>query len=218
MNIRNKLGKVIPSYAVPRLLIALVFNCMVYFGTRLFSGALEYRSFALGIDQKIPFRVSWIIIYCLAYFFWIVNYILISRESFGHCRRVLYGEIIAKAICLICFLLIPTTLDRPVPEGSDFCSRLARLLFSLDAPNNLFPSIHCLESYLCWRGLVGCKKVPYSYKAFSFAFMLLVFASTLLVKQHVIIDIPAGILAGDIGLLFARLLLRRRKETPEHDG
>ena len=32
---------------------------------------------------------------------------------------------------------------------------------------------------------------------------LLVFASTLLVKQHVLVDVPAGILAAELGLFLA---------------
>ena len=35
------------------------------------------------------------------------------------------------------------------------------------------------------------------------AFTLLVFASTLLVKQHVLVDIPAGVLVAEVGLLLS---------------
>ena len=43
------------------------------------------------------------------------------------------------------------------------------------------------------------------YKAFSGVFAVLVCASTVLVKQHVLLDIPAGILLAEFGLLMARL-------------
>ena len=45
------------------------------------------------------------------------------------------------------------------------------------------------------------KKKNIFYIIFQGIFTLLVFASTVLIKQHFVIDIPAGILAVEIGFL-----------------
>ena len=76
----------------------------------------------------------------------------------------------------------------------------------------LCPSIHCLDSWLSWRFLVQCKKVPLWYKWVNFVFSLLVCLSTVLVKQHVIVDIFAGIAVAELGLLLSRLYYDRKEK------
>lgn len=70
---------------------------------------------------------------------------------------------------------------------------LAGWLYSIDAADNLFPSIHCLVSWFCFLAVKGQKKIPIWYKAVSFILAVLVFLSTLFTKQHVIVDVAGGI-------------------------
>lgn len=202
--------KIIPRYARLPLIITGVLTFAAYYGTRIFDGMIPAVSILLPLDYKIPLFPPMIVIYVLTYVFWIINYVLIARESPENCRLVLHGEWIAKLICAICFILIPTYMPRPVPEGKDIFSAMTRIIYALDTPDHLLPSIHCLDSWLCWRGLFGCKKVSRGYKAFSLIFAVAVFASTLLVRQHAIVDIPAGLLAAEIGLLASRALTAAR--------
>ena len=201
--------KSIPARGWAAVLLWLALNCSVYFGTRLLPVGTVYHDISMPIDHRIPLVPPMIVVYVLAYFTWGINYLLIAREGGEVARRVFTGAYIAKLICLVCFLVFPTAMQRPEPTGSDVFSALTRLIYRLDAPNNLLPSIHCLESWLCWRGLFGIKRVSRGYKAFSLIFALLVFASTVLVRQHCLIDIPAGVLVGEIGLLASRLIWRK---------
>ena len=59
---------------------------------------------------------------------------------------------------------------------------------------------------MCFRGAIGLKRMPRWYAPSMLVLSLLVAASTVLVKQHVFLDIPAGILAAEIGLWLARRL------------
>ena len=73
-------------------------------------------------------------------------------------------------------------------------------------------------------GQPGLKKLPRWYPWAQLGFTLLVFASVVLVKQHVWPDILGGVAAAELGLLltrllrldrlFARLDLTRRAGTP----
>ena len=201
--------KSIPARGWAAVLLCLALNCSVYFGTRLLPAGTVYHDISSPIDHRIPLVPPMIVVYILAYCTWGINYLLIAREGGEIARRVFTGAYVAKLICLVCFLVFPTAMQRPEPTGSDVFSALTRLIYRLDAPNNLLPSIHCLESWLCWRGLFGAKRVSRGYKAFSLIFALLVFASTVLVRQHCLIDVPAGVLVGEIGLLASRLIWRK---------
>ncbi len=198
------MGKLVPRYARLPLLTVLVFNCSVYWLPRLVTSGAVHYDLSLRLDDAIPFVPAFIVIYVLAYVQWVVGYVIISRDSEERCYRVLSGEFISKLVCLLFFLLLPTAMERPEVTGTDLFSRLTALIYSLDTPDNLFPSIHCLESWLCFRGMLGAKNAGRGYKLFSLVFTLLVFASTVLVKQHVVVDIIAGVASAELGQLAAR--------------
>lgn len=119
------------------------------------------------------------------------------------CYRLIAGEQIAKLLCLVIFLVMPTCMERPEVSGTDIFSQLTRFIYWADTPDNLFPSIHCLENWVLFRGALRCRKVGKRYKAGYFLFTLMVFASTLLVKQHLIADVFGGIIVGELGLWLA---------------
>lgn len=201
--IQQGLERILPSYARIPLVLLVIINLIVYEGTQFLMLHAKHWDLALPLDARIPFRPAWIVIYILAYLQWVVGYVLIARESRAHCNRVLAGEIIAKLICMLFFIVLPTRIERPVVEGSGVFAALTRLIFALDLPGNLFPSIHCLESWICFRGAIGMKRVPRWYAPAMLALSLMVFASTVLVKQHVLVDIPAGVLVAELGLLLS---------------
>ena len=90
--------------------------------------------------------------------------------------------------------------------GNGFFDQVTAFMFNCDRPINLFPSIHCLASWIGFRGVAMCKKVPLWIKWFAFILAILVFLSTLFVKQHYIIDIFGGILAVEIGMFISKKL------------
>lgn len=200
------LKTLIPKYARFPLLAALILNCSVYWLTRpLTAGAVHY-DLSTGLDSAIPFVPAFIVIYVLAYIQWVVGYILIARDSEERCYRVLSGEMLTKLLCGLIFLLLPTRMVRPEVTGTDVFSRMTALIYALDTPENLFPSIHCVESWLCFRGAIGAKKLGKGYKIGCLVFTLLVFASVLLVKQHLVADILPAILLAELGQLLAPVL------------
>lgn len=202
----DKMFDILPRYAIVPIVACLVLNVLVYFGSRFFTAGLHHYDFSILIDDYIPFVPEWIIIYVLAYVAWAVGFIVIGRESRDVCYEVLAGEQVAKLLCLVCFLFIPSTLARPEITGTGFCDWLSRFIYNVDSPDNLFPSIHCLESWLCFRGAMRCKKVGRPYKVTMFAAAILVFASTVFVKQHVFIDVLGGVAVVEIGLLVSKKL------------
>lgn len=222
--IQQGLERIMPSYARIPLVLLVIINLIVYEGTQFLMLHAKHWDLALPLDARIPFRPAWIVIYILAYLQWAVGFIVISRESREHCYRVFMGEIIAKLICMLFFIALPTRIERPVVEGSGVFAALTRLIFASDLPGNLFPSIHCLESWICFRGAIGMKRVPRWYAPAMLAFTLMVFASTVLVKQHVLVDIPAGVLVAELGLLLSdklragRLLDRLEAERLRRRG
>ena len=67
----------------------------------------------------------------------------------------------------------------------------------MDDPTELFPSIHCLESWLCYIGVRGQKKAPEWYRSFACVFAVMVFASTQFTKQHYLVDMAGALLIAE---------------------
>ena len=184
---------IVPAYGFFPLVFSFVFNCLVYSGSRAVAGSWYHHNIESNLDLRLPFLPQFLIIYFGCYIFWAANYILAARQDREEVYRFFTADFISRCVCLVIFLAYPTTNTRPVIEGSGFWDLLAGWLYSIDAADNLFPSIHCLVSWFCFLAVKGQKKIPIWYKAVSFILAVLVFLSTLFTKQHVIVDVAGGI-------------------------
>ena len=189
----KKITGIDPAYGFFPLVFSFVFNCLVYSGSRAIAGGWYHHNIESSLDLRLPFVPQFLIIYFGCYVFWAVNYILAARQEREQVYRFFTADIISRCVCLMIFLAYPTTNTRPVIEGSGFWDLLTGWLYSIDAADNLFPSIHCLVSWFCFLAVKGQKKIPIWYKAVSFILAVLVFLSTLFTKQHVIVDVAGGI-------------------------
>lgn len=203
------LSPLLPRYAIVPVALMLVANSVAFFGTRLLDVHAPLCNVATALDGRIPFVPAMIVVYLLAFGQWAVGYLVLAHEPRESCRYWACAMLLAKLIGAVCFLFLPTQIQRPVPAGQDIFSRLVAWIYSVDEPNNLFPSFHCLESWLFTRLFFASPRVAKPWKIASALFTLAVFASVLLLKQHYLADIPAGILTAEMGMLWARLFFNR---------
>ncbi|MBQ7089975.1 MAG: phosphatase PAP2 family protein [Clostridia bacterium] len=206
--IQQLLLKIMPGYAWFPIGAVLFLNFFTYLVPRMLYDVHPYGyvSFIeLPVDDMIPFVPAFMSIYLLCYLQWVEGFIMVGREGKSTCYRLLTAEMIAKSICLFCYFVLPTTMERPeLAADGGFWEQVCSVVYGADQPNNLFPSIHCLESWFCFRAAMHMKKTGKWHVAVHLVFALLVLASVVLVKQHLLLDIPAGILAVEIGLLCSR--------------
>lgn len=204
MDIRQKMNDLLPAYTHIPLATMVCIHGLTYYATRLVTQNMTHFDFSLPIDDVIPFVPAFSVIYLLAFVQWTVGFILIARDSRELCCRVISGEIISKLICMALLLLVPTTMTRAEIVSDGFFDTIVRYIYRLDAADNMFPSIHCLESWVCFRGAMQMRKTGPWYRYFTLLFSILVFASTVLIKQHAVVDIVGGVLTAEIGQQIAR--------------
>ena len=203
-NLLKGLTRILPAYGVFPVIFSFVFNCLVYSGSRVIEGGWYHHNIETGVDRSIPFVPEFLMIYFGCYVFWAVNYILIARQDRRSVYQFFTGDFISRCVCLVSFLAFPTTNTRPLITGSGLWNQAALWLYSIDAADNLFPSIHCLVSWFCYLGIRGRKEIPRWYQSVSMVIAILVFASTLLTKQHVIVDVAGGILLAEFCFFIGR--------------
>ena len=185
--------EIVPKYMWCPLILTVSCNALAYYGTRLFTTNMVHHNLSNWLDDQIPLIPWTVVIYFGCYVLWIVNYILGCRQERKTAFQFISADFLAKVICMICFVIFPTTNVRPNISGNTIWDIGMRLLYSVDAADNLFPSIHCLTSWFCYIAVRENDKIPIWYRRFSAFAAVLVFVSTLTTKQHVLIDVVAGV-------------------------
>lgn len=203
-SVRRLVEKLIPWYAAVPVAAALVWNFLVYYASRLFTTGGPHFSLAVPLDGQVPFWPGMIWLYVFGYVLWAWAYVMAARQERPLCDELFAGLMVSKMLTLLCFLLLPTAILRPELAAKDLSSVLTRAVWAADPPDNLFPSIHCLEAWFAYR--VACRGKGFSRwsRAAVLVLALLVCASTVCVRQHTLLDIPGGILAAELGLRIAR--------------
>ena len=197
-------NSLLPKHARVPLLIVLLFNIFVFYGIALLMGNSTHRHDpSISVDSKIPFIPSFMLFYVLAYVQWVVTYIAHSHPSVESCYRLVAADLIAKFLCMLSFIFLPTQMTRPEITGSGFWEQCVNFLYTIDRPISLLPSLHCLVSWICFRTTMYLPQKRGLYIAAQGILTLLILASTVLIKQHTLLDVITGVLAAEIGLLLS---------------
>lgn len=217
----NKLIKlrdrIFPDYSRVPLIFCGVTQFFAYFVTSKIT-LFERVEVDIPLDAKVEIIPWWIVIYVLAYLYWIWGYVYVCRASRDECLRFCRADYISKAICALFFIFMPTGLVQKPVEGAGVFEWMLRAIYAIDEPRNLFPSMHCLMSWLICRRLGAIKGVDIRLKIGAYAFTILVFFSTIFTGQHLIIDIPGGVLVAEITMLVSyKLPLRFGRTHEKHD-
>jgi len=204
--IKNFLDWLLPPYARLPALALILADIVCYYGTKAIDAHRVLHPISTALDDALPLVPAFIFIYVLAYAQWALAIVTILRDSRERCFRVVSAVIWGMLLAMLAMLLYPTVMTRPQVEVRDLATWLLDRIYRADAPTHVFPSMHCLCSWICFRGSLGLKKTPPWFAWAMLAFTLLVFASVILVKQHVWPDILGGVAAAELGLLLTRLL------------
>jgi membrane-associated phospholipid phosphatase len=166
----------------------------------------EYFSLYFPGELNVPFVPELILIYLSMYvLFAMPPFFLQAAELTALGKQLIAGTLLSGLI----FMLLPARLGfvRQVPEGG-FFGPLFSNMFAVDMPHNMVPSLHVVFSALILLALTGATTSE-SYRLFWYGWLLVICASTMLVHQHHLIDVIAG-----LALAF---LLRKRIIKREQD-
>ena len=191
----------------------VTFFIVGYFGVgRSISSAMTF-DMATSLDRRIPFIAQSVWIY-----FWVFTAALIPLFVVK-CPRLFRRTVLAYglviAISLICFKAYPATSTSlraagAVLDVSSPSNWAVSVLYSLDPPYNLFPSLHLslalLAAFSAWKA-----------KRLYGVGVGLVAVAVCTVKQHVLVDVLGGaVLASLSGGLIIGTYRAKRGVTPAY--
>lgn len=191
--IRGRVKKKNIPVALCALCLSFVWNGLIYYTARQLAAPWPHHDLTTALDRQIPFLPWTVSVYFGAYLFWFVNYSLCALGDEVRRDRFFCADFMAKTVCFVLFLALPTANVRPEVTGDGLWSALMRLLYRLDAADNLFPSIHCLTSWLSWIAVRKRQDIPCAYRIASLIAAVAICFSTLTTRQHVLVDVFGGI-------------------------
>ncbi len=152
----------------------------------------------MAIDEKIPF----VKVFIIPYMSW-MPFILSTLVYFCLKHRKLYYRVLGVytvnvLLCYAIFYFYPTTVPRPDLTGDGLLDEFVRWMYTQDEPYNCFPSIHVMTSYLMWIYAVRHQSTTAAAKGWISLFAFFIIVSTVLVKQHSVLDVAGGIALAEI--------------------
>lgn len=146
------------------------------------------------IDRMIPTIPAFFIPYG---FWWVLFpgallYFLFwgSRQDFLKLCFILFS---GYTICMVVYTLVPNGLRLREPiESTDIFSRAVLWLRTIDPPRNVCPSMHVSSTVAIDIVVRECRYIKTGYKNAETVVAILICLSTMLIKQHSIIDVALG--------------------------
>lgn len=165
----------------------------------------------ISLDRWVPFTPAAYPVYISL---WV--YVSLPPAFMGNLRALLHYAAWMASLCVTClavFWLFPTQ----TPEWDIDWSLYPSLstIKDLDAAGNAFPSLHvaaAVFSALWLSRLLHVLEAPASLRSLNLVFCLAIAWSTMATRQHVALDVLAGVC---IGLVFALASLRAIGASPQ---
>lgn len=164
--------------------------------------AAHYHVMHCWLDDRIPFCV-WAVLPYLLWFPFVGGMLLLTflwdRLAF---RRMMRFIILTYSAALLCFFLFPTCQQLRPPHliGSALPVRLVSAVYGADTNTNVCPSIHVIGSLAVWLAARDTKTLPAFARRWLIPMLAVsVCASTVLLKQHSVLDVLAALAVSGAG-------------------
>jgi len=147
------------------------------------------------LDDYIPFIKEFVFVYVLWYPLMIGMALWLLWKDRPAFRRYGWTTIIGLTACVTIFFILPSGQElRPALSGSDLASTLLRGIYAADTNTNVLPSMHVVGTLAAMAAAWDAPSVSHPVRWSILALGVLINLSTVLVKQHSVLDIFAGVI------------------------
>ena len=181
------------KYAISWLFIYVIFCATTY---ELFNRPFGIvKNIKIPFDDMIPLVKELIITYHTYIPTLIIVGYIIYKHNFKEYKKMILTLFLAQITAYVTFMLFQTYVPRydVTLLGNDIFSELIKYTYIIDGTYSGAPSMHvCVMSIAIFYLLKTKFNNP--LRIFLVLYMILICSTTVLVKQHVFLDIPFGVL------------------------
>ncbi|USN53133.1 MAG: phosphatase PAP2 family protein [Candidatus Nomurabacteria bacterium] len=151
------------------------------------------HSFKLPIDDQLPIVSEFVIVYVFGFFGWGAAYVLwtLWRLPKAYLRFML-AMLFAVVMAYIIYLSYQSTVPRPDLEVQNGFDQILKWVYGQGRRYNSFPSGHTYTTVILLLSTLTIVRNRY-WRAFFIVLGLSIILSTVLLKQHYVLDPLAGI-------------------------
>jgi membrane-associated phospholipid phosphatase len=183
------------------IFLTLLFYFIAYFSIQSFITVNEYN-LSTEIDKLIPFVPQFVWVYhTIVPILLFTAIVLIQRKDVF--LSMITALIIAGLTMSVFYVVFPSFYPREPIGDYSLSAALVEMTRMVDGPSNTFPSGHVTFSWI----LVFFVSLSEQARKFRWAYLLwavLITTSTLVLKQHFIVDAISGILLASVCYYFAK--------------
>lgn len=140
-----------------------------------------------NIEKALPF-IDWTIWIYISFFIYIILVFILLKQK-ENMNRLFYAQMLLLFVSMIIYYLFPIGYPRPTVELNGIASSIVNFYYSIDTPNNAWPSLHVGLTFLAGFGFLKEKK--HLFPIFMI-WAVLISISTLTIKQHYLWDVITG--------------------------
>jgi membrane-associated phospholipid phosphatase len=156
-----------------------------------YAAILPTRDFTSYIDEQIPLIPEFVWPYVLCYVFPFLPLFVV--KDWHRFNRALLSIILANLSAFVLYLVIPIAFPRP-ELGQSLSERLLSFIYGVDfhPGANKLPSLHVTFTWIVYLVCRGQRLNRFG-EAIIFLLAVVITLSALFVKQHIVLDVVAGI-------------------------
>lgn len=171
--------------------ILLFFQILLYFGCEFFQNKIH--NVKRPVDDKIPFLPWTVLPYC----FWfpliaIYPLVVFRTDPYSYCGYLI-TMVIEIVLSVVCYLIYPTSFQRPVPPNSFWGNFIKFVYHGSYRGLNCAPSLHCSSCFLVICVSFTCAGMNLWIRIFTISIAIMIVLSTLTTKQHTFIDVLTAV-------------------------
>lgn len=163
----------------------------IYRSVGAFAVTLDAHDLSTSFDSALPVWPQWVWIYDFCF---LLPAFLVMMLKDGHAiNRLVIAIFLAVVSASVVFLLVPVAHPLPV-LGDSLAERWVTYHYENDFPPgaNKMPSLHVVNAILFWLAVRQGSSSRWA-RVGMLVLAVLIAASTVLIKQHLIIDVLTGI-------------------------
>ena len=167
----------------------------------------------MPLDDKIPFVKEMVFPYIAWYvYMYAIGMYLLLKDPDGFRRYMITIAIGYSCTVAFCFIFPNGQNLRPEITGDDFASRIIANIYSRDTNTNVLPSMHVLGTLDVVFAVFYCRRIknPLVHTG-TVILAVLICASTVMIKQHSILDVIAALIFGGVIYVIVYVLMGRRR-------